>query len=309
MIIRFFYKLTFTRKHTNEKSIFHFFNMIKAGERIFVGRICEFILRHFYKKCQKKTNNEIYEKEIIVSVTTIPSRINTIPFMLRSLFNQSLMPNRIILWITDKVEDKDKILEILRDEVGAGLEVRFVKDVGVHTKYYYAVLENPEAIIVTVDDDIIYPEDLVESLYNCHKNNPGCVVAARAHEITFHKDGVLPYNSWKMLAPGIDHKSNRLLATGVGGVLYPPHVLYKDWINVELFTKLCPTADDIWLKIMESLNHVPVVKLCKYSKQPFVMSNTQTIALSKTNVNEGRNDVLLRQCMQYYNINSDLFKD
>jgi hypothetical protein len=42
--------------------------------------------------------------------------------------------------------------------------------------------------------------------------------------------------------------------TGVGGILYPPKCFYKDITNRELFMKLAPQADDIWLWAMAIIN-------------------------------------------------------
>ncbi len=308
-MIQLFYKLTFPRRHTNQNKLHKLFNMFIYAEYLLVGALCNFFLKHFYPKCKKQLNREKRKDEIIVSMTTIPSRLDTLPLMLKCMFNQSLMPDRIILWITDKINDRSELLSTLHDEIQAGLEVRFVEDVRVHTKYYYAMLEYPEAIIITVDDDIIYPENLIQRLYCCHQTHPKCVVAARAHEITTTNETILPYRQWNMLAPGTANKSNKLLATGVGGVLYPPHTLYTDWKDTSLFLKLCPTADDIWLKLMERLNNISVVKLDKYTREPFIIGKTQTIALSKANVGEGRNDILLGQCTRHYHINAELFRD
>ena len=218
------------------------------------------------------------------------------------------MPDRVILWITDEIceDERKKISKLLETEVEYGLEIRFVKDVRVHTKYYYALLENPQALVVTVDDDMIYPENLIEKLLEGHYNNPNCVIAARVHEITFSNENIQLYGNWNRLAPGSNMKGHNLLATGVGGVLYPPNCLYSDWKNSDLFLKLCPTADDIWLKIMEALEGTKVVKLKKYTRETFTFSGTQDIALAKINVGQGRNDVLLKQCQEYYKFSGEL---
>ena len=39
-------------------------------------------------------------------------------------------------------------------------------------------------MIVTADDDTLYPEDWLKNLINVHNNYPNCVVCYRAHEIT-----------------------------------------------------------------------------------------------------------------------------
>lgn len=308
-MIKLFYRLTFPRYKTNEKKYNKFINILFYAEYLAMGKVCELFVRHFYPKKKKKLNTEKRESKIVVSLTTIPSRINTLPVMLKSIFNQTVMPDRVILWITDEISDRNSILKLLKAEIEAGLEVRFVKDVRVHTKYYYAMKEFPEDLIITVDDDILYPENLIESLYKVHSLHKHAVIAARAHEITTCGDVIKPYKKWHMLAPGVKEDAANLIATGVGGVLYPPHCLYKDWENTELFLSLCPTADDIWLKIMESLNGTSVFKLHKYTREAFIIGNTQTFALSKSNVGEGRNDKLLAKCKDHYKFSASIFND
>lgn len=307
-VIKAFYNLTIPRFRTNEKKLNKFFNIVTYAEYLFIGKICDGITKSWYPKCQKSLNTEERPRKIVVSLTTIPTRIRTIPVVLKSIFNQTMMPDRIILWISDKIDNRAEIEELLKNEIENGIEIRYIQDVRVHTKYYYAMREFPEDLIITIDDDILYPENLIENLYAVHLKNPNCVIAARAHEMTFSGNKINKYKSWHMLAPGINDDAKCLLATGVGGVLYPPHALYTDWINPEVFLKLCPTADDIWLKVMESLKKTQVIKLYKYTRESFIVSSTQSVALSKQNVDEGRNDRLLNNLIEHYDFDANLFR-
>lgn len=302
-MISFFYLLTIPRFHKNSNYIFKIINGIIYLESLFVGKVCSFVVDKIYVRAKKPLNNQKRATKIIVSFTTIDSRIETVPIMLKSIFNQTIMPDDIILWISNNV-NREKLQRILDKEIKQGLTVRYVEDIKVHTKYYYAMKEYPNDLIITIDDDILYPENLIESLYKAHCIHPKEVICSRAHEIVYENQNFLPYKKWNMLAPGIENDNNNLIATGVGGVLYPPKALYGDWKEIELFRKLCPNADDIWLKFMEYLNSTKTRKLKKFTKEFFIINNTQAIALSKINVNEGRNDVLLRNCAQYYQINN-----
>ena len=42
--------------------------------------------------------------------------------------------------------------------------------------------------------------------------------------------------------------------TGVGGVLYPPHILNQEVLDEEKCRELAPTNDDIWFWLMAVLN-------------------------------------------------------
>ena len=80
---------------------------------------------------------------------------------------------------------------------------------------------------ITVDDDVIYDEELVEELYCSYQKFPYAVSARRVHKILFDEAGEpLPYDRWikeypaDILVPRFD-----LIATGAGGILYPPGCL------------------------------------------------------------------------------------
>ena len=300
-MISFFYKLTIPRFVSNDNPIYLLINMLVLAEHHIISRICEFFVKYFYSDCSYGLNNyEVRDKKIIVSFTTIPERVFAIPLMLKSIINQSMKPDKIILWITDEIDDRNGLETFLKGMMDCGLEIRYVKDIRVHTKYYYAMQEYPDDLIITVDDDTLYRESLIEDLYKEHLKYPGSVVCDRSHEITYYNKEVKPYNKWRKLAPGTDNRHKNLLATGAGGVLYPPGCLYKDWKDINLFLKLCPQQDDIWLNVMEKLAGTTIVKLKKFTREVFIIKSAQRVALSRANVEEGKNDIQLRNCIDYY---------
>ena len=62
---------------------------------------------------------------VIVSLTTIESRLKKVHITLRSVMNQSKKPEKIILWINDN--DKNKIPKSLNILAGDLLEIKFLK--------------------------------------------------------------------------------------------------------------------------------------------------------------------------------------
>lgn len=134
---------------------------------------------------------------IIISLTSFKPRLDMLHFALRSLFLQTHMPDRIILYFGDDVKEKDLTNETLKLKQ-YGLEIEFRQDdLKSHKKYYYAMTENPDAIIVTVDDDFIYPSNMLESLVKLHEDSPDCIITVRAHRIKFDHEGeILPYMQW-----------------------------------------------------------------------------------------------------------------
>ena len=125
------------------------------------------------------------------------------------------------------------------------------KNLKPHLKYFYAMQKYRDYIVVTVDDDIVYPKDMLESLYNSYKKNPMVVSARRVHRIKKDANGkILPYKKWDYECRTVTSPSLELFATGVGGVLYPPDILkISDENLTDIYNVL--TADDIYLKYIE----------------------------------------------------------
>ena len=65
------------------------------------------------------------------------------------------------------------------------------KDLMSHKKNYYAMIKYPEYAIVTVDDDIIYCKNMLESLYNSYIEHPNVVSGRRGYLMKYKENGVV----------------------------------------------------------------------------------------------------------------------
>jgi len=242
--------------------------------------------------------------KIVLTLTTFPARIQTIAEVLLPLMQQTMKPDRILLWLTpEEFPTREEALPLellaLRDH---GLEIMWGDNLRPHTKYFHTMKMYPDAIVITVDDDIEYPTNLVETLYNSYLKHPKAISTLRAHLITFTPDGNIDqYTRWHYQCSGfVDQPLMSLFATGVGGVLYPPHLMHEELFNRAKLVSLCLRADDVWLKVMQVMNRVPVVLVAQHSQMKFV-GETQSFGLCFDNVQGGRNDALLAAVLQEYN--------
>lgn len=288
------------------------------------GKIKEFVKSYRAKKRRKQQernelkrkkeysvpvdglNHEKREIPVIVSLTSFPARMGEVPAAIGSMLRQTMKPDRIILHLTkSQFEGKElpEQIKALMDK--SGVEVVFCEEnLKPHTKYLYAMLANPDAIIVTVDDDIIYRPTLIEELYASYLRHPDCVSCVRAHKIRFTKEGkLMPYNDWIMESHyGIDVPSHQLLATGVGGVLYPPRCLPEEAFDKKAIEATCLNADDLWLKVMEIRKGTKVV-LCADSQLPQeILQGAQTVSLLSGNVAGGKNDEQMQKILDYFSM-------
>lgn len=194
-----------------------------------------------------RNKDSVKLENVIVSFTSFPKRIENVWKTVLSLKNQLYLPEKIILWLCEEEFPGGELPTNLRELQDELFEIRFV-DTNLYSykKFYYAFKEFPDKIIVTVDDDVYYPDDTLKTLANEAKKYPGDIISNRVREIGFSKGNLLPYNEWK--AEGIKKRVGNLFLIGVGGVWYPPDEEYrKKTLDKEKFLSLAPFADDLWL--------------------------------------------------------------
>lgn len=238
--------------------------------------------------------------KIIVSLTTYPERFFSIEKTLISILNQTIKPDRIIVWLGSDVNIIPNSL--LQFEKYGITFIRKKENLMPHKKYFYAMQEFPNDIVITIDDDVIYQKTLIEGLLQTYKKHPDCICANRVHFITTKANGTLHnYNNWINDFRLTKKPSYRLIATGTGGVLYPPHLIPEFAFNTKNIENICLKADDIWLKFSESINHVKVAwSPTKYLNSCCQIQGSQKISLSKENTGNSKNDEYIANCETFF---------
>lgn len=197
----------------------------------------------------------------IISLTSYPARIGTVHKTIETLLNQSIKAEKIVLYLgADKFPNREKDIPVsLKSLISSKFEIRWIeKDLRSFSKLIPALNDFSNEIIITADDDILYPENWLELLLEGYLKYPNMISCHRAHRVGFDKHKrLLPYLKW-MGKNATNTQSFLNFLTGVGGVLYPPGALYKDVFEIEKFQKLCPQADDIWFWAMAVLNNTKI---------------------------------------------------
>ena len=247
---------------------------------------------------------------LIVSLTSFPARINEVWMVVECMKRQTILPERIILWLSkEQFPAKESIPVSLRKEEDDLFQIRMVEeDIRSHKKYYYILQEYPDYSFITCDDDIFYDPHTIERLLSTSENYSGCIIANYTSQIVFDDEGnVKPYKDWKKTK--IPYSSFNLLQIGVGGVFYPAHSLHHLTINKELFWQLAPLADDLWLNTMARLNKTPIVQT-DFFKQVLPIE-TNAPSLTSVNNGENMNDKQIKQIRQYLKKNklTDVYSD
>lgn len=248
---------------------------------------------------------------ITVSLTSHGSRLERVaPYAIYSILQQTVLPNRIVLNIDQTQWNDDNLPELIKKLMVAGLEINYCEDVGPHTKLLPTLEKYPEDIVITVDDDIIYERVMVEELIRGYHESDKKAIVTRWAVLIIFKDGKMqPYSIWPESSPS-DPIDTLYGPLGVAGVLYPPHIFTDEVFNKAVYRKLCKTADDIWYTIQAYINHIPVYYLRdtiwtanhpvdRYAE--YVEQDSD--ALHFHNIENGHNDVQLKNLIDYYHIN------
>lgn len=179
---------------------FKLFDFTESIKNRTISRIMSLLVRTmaniyapFYYRCSRIDGvRHKLEKPLIVSFTSFPRRIGKVWLVVESLLHQSVLPDKILLYLSkeqfpDELNSLPDNLLSLQDNL---FEIKFVEgDLRSYKKFIYAFQEYPDAYIVTVDDDVFYPKDMISSLVEAHKAHEDCVIARYAHRMTYNEEG------------------------------------------------------------------------------------------------------------------------
>ena len=256
------------------------------------------VLPIYFSRTKDKEENKLHPRtngqKVILSVTSFPKRFDTLHLVMESLLRQTVKPDKIVLYLTkSQVNTIDTLPKSLLDLRNRGLEIELCDDeIRSHTKYYYAFKQYPDDIVITADDDLFYRSDFVENLLKNHEKHPDTIIANWAKRI-------LPGNNIYAQWPDAKEPelSKNMLLLGVGGVLYPPHCMYKDLHDVEKIKNLALTADDVWLTAMALMKGTPLYFTAyEYNYLPVVIKNNETLISG----NYVRNQQWIDKINEYY---------
>lgn len=259
------------------------------------------------KKYDFENFYKYYSRKIVVSMTTYPARITGVSKILDTIYNQTRKPDEVVLWLADSQfpDHEEDLPEDLKQLISEQkLSVYFCDDIKPHKKYFYAFKKFEKDLIITIDDDLLYHPDSIDSLFLSYLEFPDAVSTLRAHLILFDDNKeFLPYRDWMMETNICRNKPcMQLLATGGAGAIYAPELFDKTFLDEKAIKSLCLNADDLWLKAMEIVSGVPVV-LAKDCRPLKYLPGSQENALYKSNINENKNDVQWEAIQKYINQN------
>ena len=294
-------------------AVVHSYNFIQ-GERIFSDLIDEFKLRH----CSLFDLDRMWAEnparsQVIVSLTTIPSRIALIGETLKSLMRQSRAPAGIVLNVPRWSRRERCNYEIPGDLARLdSVKVTECDDWGPATKLIPTILNNaPSQPIVVVDDDRIYPSNLIADLEDASRLCPGSALCFSGWRVP---DDLTdrPTTLWSdlKLTPPVPVKATRVdtlhevdILQGQGGYYVLPE--FFDANELTDYSQAPEAAffvDDVWISAhCRTHKYVIPAKRCSYPikrNSAFYKSTSVALINRGTGVPETRNNTILIRHMK-----------
>lgn len=198
------------------------------------------------------------ETQIIVSISSTSDHFKKLPITLYSLLNQSLKPDKIILWLDKEYEELAYLPYEISQFIKNGIEINFVKNLGLYSKTYHALKKYPDSIIVTASDSVYYRKNWLKKLYLSYISHPEDIHTHNVKIVELDKN----FNKWKK--KNIEEKASyNYFPISESGILYPPNCFSNEATREDIFNKHSKENDSLWFWTM-ALVHNKKIRLIKH---------------------------------------------
>ena len=193
----------------------------------------------------------IADRRVVISLTTIPSRINKLKSTISSLLDTSVRVDQIYInipykTIKGKTYKIPRWLKTLHSDSGIIKIYRPEKDYGPATKLLPILsIENKDTIIIVVDDDVIYGSHLVEEMVKTfYDKGQDEAITTFGSDIKGYEPLNYNYPTFLRCRKGkyVD------MVMGHNSFLVTPDMLPLEHIfNYDQAPKECIWVDDVWI--------------------------------------------------------------
>lgn len=212
---------------------------------------------------EHRNNPRKYKKNgcPVLSLTTIRGRLRNMYKFIHAIKRSSQQYHSINLYVSSEgylldegIDPSDTILKNLYLQ---GVNIYLTSNTGPYRKIVpilFQLLQSDapgDTIVVTLDDDVLYPDGFLEKLCGTIVKDE-CIHSYRGREIVYTDTEIKKYKEFS--TPSRD-ASMKNLAIGRNGVAYLLKFFPKDPAYY-IGHLICPTCDDIWLKMLSAINCV-----------------------------------------------------
>jgi len=207
--------------------------------------------------------------KVYVSLTSIFQNQLILLKTLQSIINQTLLPDKIYLYLSKEPYLLDKGFTNGLDSIQSDLKqfiknynslitIQFVKNTGSYRKLLPLLEQkkDEDCLILTIDDDTVYHPKLIEHYVEDY-NTYHCCISYRGFQMKMkYSMDELNYKDRETINIG-KHLFN--FHTGKGGVLYHPSMFLKTYsiiFDESIYKSLCPAQDDVWFVFCRIVNNI-----------------------------------------------------
>jgi hypothetical protein len=252
---------------------------------------------------------------IIVSLTTISSRLRHIHLVIESLLAQDFQSGTFVIRLNlskeaylldDGCSELTRELLLLSKNNNDRFFIDYEENTGPYRKlipvlnevYKKAHADFVNTLIVTADDDTYYPSWWLQKLYNYYQKHQ-CIVGFRGRSMVFKNQQPISYKKW---SKNITENPSLLnVATGKDGILYSPLHLHPNVRNINAAIQYAAKADDLWIKAHSLLANIPsfIIHTTLEEEFPSVTGKEPEKSLYRSFNERGGNDDALFSIEQY----------
>ena len=271
---------------------------------------------------------------VYLSLTSTSERIDSVHNTILSLMSQSYAYTSITLYLSHEAYLLDKglpeaPLELsLLTDINPKFQIKFTENIGSYRKLLPILRDHwdEDCLIITLDDDKVYDDTLVQRLVEKYNQRNGeSVIANRAsirwnralskycerrHQIPKKVRKYLEYNvsgskrhsqslayilgnQWKFI-------EDITFPEGNDGVLYHPKFFTSIVFEQPLIKRLAKTHDDFWFKVCALINGYGVACINPYHQRPTHQLEGTVNSALHFNVNKGSYNKIVLKLIEWF---------
>ena len=222
---------------------------------------------------------------VIVSLSTVPDRINNLRPTIRSLLKQTWPPDEIVLAIPEFSvrEQRPYVVPKYISQLPRVRVLRCREDYGPATKFIAAIQDELAAgrentLIMVVDDDRLYPRDALETYLHFNNQFPDAALCFRGAAMP----STLDWDDAKMIyAKDLREPRSVAVITGCGSYLVRPRFFDRSLWNYSVAPSVAFYIDDIWISAWLSRRGVKRYVVPASAMMRSVFRQRRTVSLNK----------------------------
>jgi len=205
--------------------------------------------------------------KIIISLTTIDSRLEYLKNTLISIFNQTFLPDIIHVWyssepfLLDNGITSEKITQFIKDI--QLVNIKFVKlifqkteNIGSYRKLIPSLKLYTNSIIITIDDDHELAETFIEKyIYEWNKHK--CIICSWGRIFDLHR----LQEKKQVVIESLNQPIYHVVPEGFGGILYHTSMFDSSFINFNFLSlsDIILKNDDLFFRMWTFYKKIPVI--------------------------------------------------